>query len=173
MLQTASNSYVGAVLPSFSERLSQAHSLIACIRGIEGVSLGSFQRSLQCEPQLLSSPPRASANFVVTPWRMLIVCGLGLPPSAQLIGFTVSGPVSFLFPYVSCFLSLPGWQQIRRVLPLPQPSNHCSSSLPGTVATASILATLILSTPHLSSYRLDHCGATPSKSAVTTICEFP
>ena len=45
----------------------------------------------------LSSPPRASASFVGSPWSTLTVCGPDLPPNSKLIGFAVSGPTSFLF----------------------------------------------------------------------------
>ena len=44
--------------------------------------------------------------------------------------------------------------------PLIVTSSHCSWSLPGTVATTSILATLISSVPCLSLHCFDHCGAT-------------
>ena len=122
----------------------------------------------------LSSPPRASASFVVSPWSTLTVCGPGLPPNSKLIGSTVSRANFVSVPVFSrVFLSLP-------VRPLPPRSPHplvfllprraiAAHPLPGTVATTSILATLILSVPCLPFYRFDHCGVTLSMSAVLSI----
>ena len=45
-------------------------------------------------------------------------------------------------------------------------SSHCSSSLPGSVATTPILATLYMSLPCVSLNCFGHCGATLSMSAV-------
>ena len=42
-------------------------------------------------------------QFLVNSWTTVIVCGPGPPPSPLQIGFTVSEPISFLFPYVSVF----------------------------------------------------------------------
>ena len=79
---------------------------------------------------------------------------------AELTGFAVSGPTSFLFPGFRVFLSLPGALRILHLFAPPSTftaavgilivtSSRCSSSDPGTLATT-ILATLYLSFPFLS-----------------------
>ena len=72
-----------------------------------------------------SSLPPASANFVVNPWRILGVSGPALPTQFVADRFHCVRanflPVPICFPF---FRSLSGWQQIRRVLPLPQHSQQ-------------------------------------------------
>ena len=71
MLKLQPNSTIGAVLPSFltltfalrvSERFSQAHLLSVCVRGIEGVGLGSYQRPLRCKSQFSESRCRVELS---------------------------------------------------------------------------------------------------------------
>ena len=167
-------------------RASHVRLLLMGICGVEGVRLGTYQRPLNDEPHFpeavaaLSSPPRASASFVVRLCNTLIVCVPGLPSSSMLIGLTVSGPTSLLVPYFFVFSRSPRVAACPHVLADPSmfvravgllivTSSHCSSFEPGIVATTSILATLIFSVPFLSLYRFDHCGATLSTSTVSPI----
>ena len=151
----------------FPERLSQVHLLIFCIRGIEAVRLSSFRSPFQGGPQL--SQGRCSIELSTTSFSQLRRQSLEHTdrlrswPSPQLEGDRLHRvQTNFVpVPIFSGFVSLPGWRRNRRILPLPSTfaaavgllnvtSNHCSSSLPGTVATTSILATLIFSVPCLS-----------------------
>ena len=80
-----------------------------------------FPRSVSAfgEPSLRQAlPPRASSSFVLSPWEHNYLLRPWFSPSSKLIGFTVSGPTSLLFPYVFRLLCHPEGQQIHHVLPL-------------------------------------------------------
>ena len=105
----------------------------------------------------MSSPPQASASFVVSPWSIWIVSSPGLPP------FEAASPSPGRFRscshVFSVFLSLDGEAAesctstfATAVGLLIVTSSHCSSSLPGIAETAPILATLIFPAPRLSSH---------------------
>ena len=149
--------------PPSPSRSRSVSLLIFCIRGIGGVRLRSNQSPFQDGPQL--SQGRCSIELFSQLRRQSLehTDRLRSWPSAQLEGDRLHRvQTNFVpVPIFSGFVSLPGWRRNRRILPLPSTfaaavgllnvtSNHCSSSLPGTVATTSILVTLIFSVPCLS-----------------------
>ena len=78
MLTQHLNSYLGADPPasitftfalSISARFSQIRLLMVCVRGIEGVSLCSYQRPLQCKSQPSESP--CNIEFSTMSFRQL------------------------------------------------------------------------------------------------------
>ena len=148
-------------------------SASALVRVLSRVSFG-FRRAVPA----LSSPPRASASLVDNPWSTVIVCGPGLPPSSKLIGFTVSKPISLLFPYFFrfLFLSLRETTICCRSLDI----RGCSWSSDGDVQPLWLVFSRsggnnidprhsVLSVPCLSLYYFDYCGATLSMSEAAPI----
>ena len=178
MLQTTSNSNVVAVLPasitftfalSFSDRLSQAHLLIACIRGIvpasarTSVSIVSlnFLRAVAAFHHELQPTSSSFTQFVADRFQRVWANFVSVPTFFRVFfsSWVAANSPSLAAP--STFATAVGLLIVT--------SEHCSSTLPGTVATTSILAILILSTPCLSLCQLNHCGATLFKSAVAPI----